>query len=338
MAEIEELIPDATAKALADFAYQKPRELEVWQSSSGCLMVPVEWCEPDPDVRERTTETDQIDLQFYQGIAELAARKPEPGGLEGSGVESPILLRVSPADPTRFKIKDGRRRWNGVKYAHGIFVPAVIDGANDAESFEITLRANIANRAYTPVEEGNGFLILQGLGDSVAVIAGKMGVSDGFVNNRLRAANKPPDIKAMVQAASTKTRSVMAHADEIDKVTDPVERERLAAMVVKDKASLDTIKEEVKELDRRGKVKPKPTIGRSAPRNGSIGNKTKPATVYVDWKGLDKAGRDAAFNILRNVRDHKPKTKENRDLMINAIAGMKKDLNAALEMLGSDID
>jgi ParB/RepB/Spo0J family partition protein len=334
MAEtVADLVPDATAKALGDYANEAPPPLDKWQSATGCWMVPVDWILPARDARK--TYDSQEDLDFKNGIAELKADKK---GIEQTGIDTPILLKPDPRRPGRYLATAGRRRWKFSQELGTVYIPAAIRDISDKEGFRQSVRENIARRGLDPAEAGEAFLEMRGEGDTVAEIAASMNVSEGYVNNRIRAAEKPEDIKEMIHDATTKTRSVMAHADEIDKVTDPVERKRLVEKVVKEKAPLEDIKEEVKKLDRIGKVKRRGTLGSTPPTNGSIGNKVKPATVYVDWGALDKAGRDATFNIMRNIRDHKPKTKENRDKMIDALAAMEKDIREARQLLGSELD
>src|SRR5438045_241650 len=84
-------------------------------------------------------------------------------------------------------------------------------------------------------------------GYSVRKLAQKMGKDKGYIENRLRLAGAPTEIKQLVSVR----KDTLSHAYELLKVDDPKKRRRLADQVARGELSLARLRDKIEGRPRR---------------------------------------------------------------------------------------
>ncbi|MDP2350209.1 MAG: KorB domain-containing protein, partial [Chloroflexota bacterium] len=85
-------------------------------------------------------------------------------------------------------------------------------------------------------------------GYSIRKLAEKLGKDKGYLENRLRLADAPPEVRALVSLR----KDTLSHAYELMKVADPKKRKRLAEQVARNELSLVKLRERIE--GRRARV------------------------------------------------------------------------------------
>jgi ParB family chromosome partitioning protein len=194
-----------------------------------------------------SSNPDQPRMTFDEdALAELAASITEHGVLQ------PILVRPS-GEPHHFQLVAGERRWRAAKAAGLKEIPALIEQLDDETALEIGIIENLQREDLSPLEEA---LIYDRMthehGYSVRRLAQKLGKDKGYIENRLRLAGAPTEIKQLVSLR----KDTVSHAYELLKVEDPKKRRRLAEQVASGELSLVKLRE---------KIEGKPRVERTAP-------------------------------------------------------------------------
>ena len=192
----------------------------------GVRNVPVDRIEPNPENPR---------LSFEEGaLDELAASIREHGVLQ------PILVR--PRGPGRFQLVAGERRWRAAQQAGMTTVPALIEDLDDDDALEIAIIENLQREDLAPLEEASMYeKMIKEHGYSVRKLAQKLGKDKGYLENRLRLADAPPEIRELVSLR----KDTLSHAYELMKVEDPKRRKRLAAAVASGELSLVKLRERI---------------------------------------------------------------------------------------------
>ncbi|MEK6191799.1 MAG: ParB/RepB/Spo0J family partition protein [Chloroflexota bacterium] len=151
-------------------------------------------------------------------LAELA------DSIRAHGVLQPILVR--PAG-SQFELIAGERRWRAARMAGLNAVPAIVLDFDEETALEVSIIENLQREDVSPLEEAGMYRKMLALGYSVRQLAGKIGKDKGYVENRLRLADAPPEIRELVAAR----RDTISHAYELMKVTDEKTRRKLATRV-----------------------------------------------------------------------------------------------------------
>jgi ParB family chromosome partitioning protein len=190
----------------------------------GVRHVPVSRIDPNPD-QPRTT-FDQAALD------ELSASIKEHGVLQ------PVLLR--PFGLTgRYQLIAGERRWRAAKLAGLDSIPAMIEEIDDDTAREIAIIENLQREDLSPLEEATMYdRMVKEHGYSIRRLAQKLGKDKGYLENRLRLADAPEEIRQLVSLR----KDTLSHAYELMKVEDPKKRRRLAAQVASGELSLVKLK------------------------------------------------------------------------------------------------
>ena len=180
--------------------------------------IPVERISPNPN---------QPRLLFeQQSLDELTASIKEHGVLQ------PILVRPV---LNGFQLIAGERRWRASKAAGLATVPALIEEMDDETAMEVAIIENLQRDDLTPLDESLMYArMIREHGYSVRKLASKLGKDKGYLENRLRLADAPEEIKQLVSLR----KDTLSHAYELMKVTDAGRRRRLAEEVVRDDLSL----------------------------------------------------------------------------------------------------
>ena len=187
--------------------------------SIGVRIVPVDHIEPNPEQPRMVFEQDALD--------ELAASIREHGVLQ------PILVR--PLGPNTYQIVAGERRWRASRQAGLQTIPALIEEIDDDTALEIAIIENLQREDLTPLDEAAMYdRMVHEHGYSIRKLADKLGKDKGYLENRLRLADAPPEIRELVSLR----KDSLSHAYELMKVEDPKKRRRLAEQVARGELTL----------------------------------------------------------------------------------------------------
>jgi ParB family chromosome partitioning protein len=205
--------------------------------SSHVRQIPVDRIEPNPE---------QPRLSFDQAsLDELTASVREHGVLQ------PILVR--PLGPNQFQLVAGERRWRASRAAGLATIPALIEEIDDETALEIAIIENLQREDLSPLDEAIMYdRMIREHGYSVRRLAQKLGKDKGYLENRLRLADAPPEIKELVSLR----KDTVSHAYELLKVADPKRRRRLAGQVASGELSLVKLRERIEGRRPRTAVAP----------------------------------------------------------------------------------
>jgi len=194
--------------------------------SVGVRIVPVDHIEPNPE---------QPRLVFEQAaLDELAASIREHGVLQ------PILVR--PLGPNTYQIVAGERRWRASRQAGLETIPALIEDIDDDTALEIAIIENLQREDLTPLDEAAMYdRMVHEHGYSIRKLADKLGKDKGYLENRLRLADAPPEIRELVSLR----KDSLSHAYELMKVEDPKKRRRLAEQVARGELTLIKLRDKI---------------------------------------------------------------------------------------------
>jgi ParB family chromosome partitioning protein len=236
------------------------------------------------DVARITPNPEQPRLAMEQtGLDELAASIREHGVLQ------PILVR--PLENGEFQLIAGERRWRASKAAGLATIPALVEEIDDDTALEISIIENLQREDLSPLDEAAMYeRMVRDHGYSVRRLAQKIGKDKGYLENRLRLADAPPEVRELVSLR----KDTLSHAYELMKVDDPKKRKRLAAQVARGELTL---------IKLRDKIEGRPT--RSAPGPGEADAEAATGTAGDDtaeeaaaaWTGRRK---EIAADSLRD--------------------------------------
>ncbi|HEX7613050.1 MAG TPA: ParB/RepB/Spo0J family partition protein [Candidatus Limnocylindrales bacterium] len=168
------------------------------------------------------------------GMDDLTASVKEHGVLQ------PILVR--PLSDSRYQLIAGERRWRAARRAGLVSIPALIEDIDDETALEISVIENLQREDLSPVDEALMYdKMIREHGYSIRKLAQKLGKDKGYLENRLRLADAPPEIRELVSVR----KDTLSHAYELLKVADPKKRKHLAEMVARGELSLVKLREKI---------------------------------------------------------------------------------------------
>jgi ParB family chromosome partitioning protein len=193
---------------------------------SGVRTIPLDRIVPNPD---------QPRLAFdEESLHELSASIREHGILQ------PILVR--PLGNAQFQLIAGERRWRASREAGLETIPALVEEIDDDTALEIAIIENLQREDLSPLDEAGIYdRMIRDHGYSVRKLAQKLGKDKGYLENRLRLADAPPEIRELVSLR----RDTLSHAYELLKVSDPRKRKRLAESVARGELTLIKLRERI---------------------------------------------------------------------------------------------
>jgi ParB family chromosome partitioning protein len=148
------------------------------------------------------------------------------------GVLQPILVR--PAG-SKFELIAGERRWRASGMAERESIPAIVVDFDEQTALEVSIIENLQREDVSPLEEAVMFRkMTDTFGYSVRQLAQKVGKDKGYIENRLRLTDAPPDIRELVSLR----KDTISHAYELMKIGDEKKRRRLAKRIVAGDLSL----------------------------------------------------------------------------------------------------
>jgi ParB family transcriptional regulator, chromosome partitioning protein len=229
----------------------------------GVRTVPVDRIIPNPEQPRMVFDEDSLQ--------ELAASIREHGVLQ------PILVR--PLGNHQFQLIAGERRWRASKIAGHATIPALVEEIDDDTALEISIIENLQREDLSPLDEASMYdRMIHEHGYSVRKLAQKLGKDKGYLENRLRLADAPPEVRQLVSVR----KDTLSHAYELLKVEDPKKRRRLAEQVARGELTLVKLREKIE-----GRT-PRPTIEAEDPESDEVPGKRRgngDAEVEAAWSG-----------------------------------------------------
>jgi ParB/RepB/Spo0J family partition protein len=254
--------------------------------SVGVRIVHIERIEPNPEQPRMVFEQEALD--------ELAASIREHGVLQ------PILVR--PLGPNTYQIVAGERRWRASRQAGLATIPALIEDIDDDTALEIAIIENLQREDLTPLDEAAMFdRMIQQHGYSIRKLADKLGKDKGYLENRLRLADAPPEIRELVSLR----KDSLSHAYELLKVDDPKKRKRLAAQVARGELTLIKLRDKI-EGRRSRPTSPTDESGAVTPDDGAVFDPSPAVEETTGW--VDESPRvvisdDSLVNAKQELAD-----------------------------------
>jgi ParB family chromosome partitioning protein len=221
------------------------------------------------------------------GLDDLTASVKEHGVLQ------PILVRPLPAG--RYQLVAGERRWRAATAAGLGVIPALIEDIDDDTALEIAVIENLQREDLSPLDEALIYdKMISQHGYSIRKLAQKLGKDKGYLENRLRLADAPAEIRELVSVR----KDTLSHAYELLKVTDPKKRKKLADLVARGELSLVKLREKIDDAPRaKRRAKETATQAGSA---GTIEDEIE-AEADANWMGTG-ARRPLTDDSLITVR------------------------------------
>ena len=194
--------------------------------SVGVRVIPVDRIEPNPDQPRMVFDE--------EALHELAASIREHGVLQ------PILVR--PLGENRYQLIAGERRWRASREAGHTTIPALVEEIDDDTALEISIIENLQREDLNPLEEAAMYeRMVHEHGYSIRKLADKLGKDKGYLENRLRLADAPDEVRELVSLR----KDTLSHAYELMKVDDPKKRRKLAAQVASGELSLVKLRQRI---------------------------------------------------------------------------------------------
>ena len=241
--------------------------------------VPIERILPNPAQPRLSYEEDSL--------TELA------DSIREHGVLQPILVR--PKGQNRYQLIAGERRWRASRLAQRETIPAIVVDFDEETALEVSIIENLQREDVSPLEEAGMYRKMTDLGYSVRQLAQKIGKDKGYVENRLRLAEAPAEIRELVSVR----KDTISHAYELMKLTDERQRRRLAKKVAAGELSLAKLRAIT------GGEETDPTAAKVLKRRartmaGSFAAARHADDALVDTKGKLAVAVDELVDLLRH--------------------------------------
>ncbi|MGF1444671.1 MAG: ParB/RepB/Spo0J family partition protein [Pikeienuella sp.] len=152
----------------------------------GLCELPLDCIQPNPEQPRRRFDE--------AGLEELAS------SIRARGILQPILVRPDPAEPDRYQIVAGERRWRAASRAGLHLVPAVIREIDDRTMLEAAIIENVQRADLNPIEEAEGYAqLIDSFGYTQDELSRIVGKSRSHLANLLRLRLLPEDVQAMLR-------------------------------------------------------------------------------------------------------------------------------------------
>jgi ParB-like chromosome segregation protein Spo0J len=185
-------------------------------------------------------------------------------------------------------------------------IPALVEDIDDDTALEISIIENLQREDLSPLDEAAMYdRMVREHGYSVRKLAQKLGKDKGYLENRLRLADAPPEIRELVSLR----KDTLSAAYELMKVDDQRKRKRLAAQVARGELTLTRLKEKIE--------------GRSSRRPTVVDAVNLPAEIDADASDETASEAEAAWTG-RSRADAGP-------LRDDALVSAKQQLSDAVE-------
>ena len=189
--------------------------------------MPVDRIDANPDQPRLTFDEDTL-LELAASITRARRPAADPGAAAAPTVDT----SSSPASAA-----GAPRKIAGLRE-----IPAIIEEIDDDTALEIAIIENLQREDLSPLDEA---LMYERMttehGYSLRKLAQKLGKDKGYIENRLRLADAPTEIKQLVSLR----KDTLSHAYELLKVDDPRKRRKLAEQVARGELSLVKLRERI---------------------------------------------------------------------------------------------
>jgi ParB family transcriptional regulator, chromosome partitioning protein len=255
--------------------------------SVGVRVIPVDRIEPNPQQPRMVFDP--------EALRELSASIKEHGVLQ------PILVR--PLGDNRYQLVAGERRWRASREAGLETVPALVEELDDDTSLEIAIIENLQREDLSPLEEATMYdRMIREHGYSIRRLADKLGKDKGYLENRLRLADAPEEIRELVSLR----KDTLSHAYELLKVPDEKKRRRLAARVASGELSLVKLREKIEgrpaRPSRDGEV-PEPDAGRPGDDGPTDDHEAAATDGWTGRRRVGAIGDDSLIQARHQLAD-----------------------------------
>ena len=148
-----------------------------------------------------------------------------------------------PLGENRYQLIAGERRWRAPREAGLATIPALVEEIDDDTALEISIIENLQREDLSPLEEAAMYdRMVREHGYSIRKLAEKLGKDKGYLENRLRLADAPDEIRELVSLR----KDTLSHAYELLKVAGSRRSaKRLAAQVAAGELSLVKLREKI---------------------------------------------------------------------------------------------
>jgi ParB family chromosome partitioning protein len=210
------------------------------------------------------------------------------------GVLQPILVR--PLGDNRYQLVAGERRWRASKKAGLVSIHALVEEIDDDTALEIAIIENLQREDLSPLEEATMYdRMIHEHGYSIRKLADKLGKDKGYLENRLRLADAPEEIRELVSLR----KDTLSHAYELLKVQDPKKRRRLAGQVASGELSLVKLREKIE--GRRPRVV---ALSDEAPADDVADETPEAVVAEPEWATPGRIRPDMGDDSLVTARHH----------------------------------
>jgi ParB family transcriptional regulator, chromosome partitioning protein len=180
-----------------------------------------------------------------ENLAELA------NSIQQHGIVQPLIVRKSIRG---YEIVAGERRFRAAKLAGITNVPIVVKEFDDEQMMEIALIENLQREDLNPMEMAYAYQkLMHHLSVTQEELAERVGKSRPHVTNFLRLLQLPMEIQEDVSRGTLS----MGHARALLGIKELEMQKRLAAKVIKEKASVRQLEEWIQKRNQSGRQKEK---------------------------------------------------------------------------------
>ena len=252
--------------------------------ATGVRIIPIDHIEPNPEQPRLAMDATSLE--------ELAASIREHGVLQ------PILVR--PLGDNEYQLIAGERRWRATKAAGLVTIPALVEDIDDDTALEISIIENLQREDLSPLDEAAMFerMVTQH-GYSVRKLAQKLGKDKGYLENRLRLADAPAEIRELVSLR----KDTLSHAYELMKVDDPKKRKRLAAQVARGDLTLAKLRDRIEGRRARATMATSDDEQVDGSLDGSSGTAEDAEAAWTGRRRSEPLGDDSLINAKNHLSD-----------------------------------
>jgi len=229
--------------------------------SSGLVTTPEGSIDPARVVRYLPIEHLRPGKYQPRRVFDQAAIEDLVESVRVKGILQPILIRTIPAEPGKYEIIAGERRWRAAQEAQLHEVPVILRELTDEETLEVALIENLQRQDLSPLEEAEGYRrLMDEFSHTQEQLAKTVGKSRSHVANTLRLLALPDIIKGMLDRGDL----TAGHARALLTAENPVD---LAQQVVT--RGLNVRQTEALAQQQPGKEPKAPSTKTAAKANGS---------------------------------------------------------------------
>lgn len=202
-------------------------------------------------------------------------------------------LNVVPgAEPNQYCVVVGHRRLAALQRLGWASAPCLIRDWDAEEQYRVMLAENLQREDLTPLQEARGFVRLRGQEGTYSTVARKLGTTAAYIQSRVIILRLAETVQALFDSTEMPT----VAAQELVKVTNPDQQERLALLVLNRQMTVTQLKQRVKRLEEPAPAEePGAPAARAKPQRAeqtaTAGKAAAPPEGYARQDALDDLGR-----------------------------------------------